>query len=188
MGKIRYNVARLFYADGDTRQLELVVDLKSPAFVQDEHVLETGRAVKAAVRHLNPSQQEAVKKVLNAEDYALILGMPGTGKTTVIAAIIKALVALGKTILLTSYTHSAVDTILSKLDGADFGILRLGNLDKVHSPSHSSNCCSPVLGSSGRAQVYVVSEEDCNNCRTIGAPGPITSSRCDNLSVNRSVS
>ena len=72
-----------------------------------------------------------MEKVLNAEDYALILGMPGTGKTTVIAALIKALVDLGKTVFLTSHTHSAVDTILLKLNDVDFGILRIGNQEKV---------------------------------------------------------
>lgn len=82
--------------------------------------------------HLNTNQQTAMRRVLAAEDYALILGMPGTGKTTVIAALIRALVAMGQRVLLTSYTHSAVDNILMKLkDDVDFGILRLGNVDKV---------------------------------------------------------
>jgi hypothetical protein len=58
-------------------------------------------------------------KVLSAQDYyAVILGMPGTGKMTVM---IKTLIALGKTV------HSAVNTVLA----VDFGILRLGNMDKV---------------------------------------------------------
>ena len=79
-----------------------------------------------------------MEKVLNAEDYALVLGMPGTGKTTVIAALVKALVDLGKTIFLTSYTHSAVDNVLLKLkEDANFGILRIGNPDKVAFAS----CC-----------------------------------------------
>jgi DNA replication ATP-dependent helicase Dna2 len=72
-----------------------------------------------------------MQKVLSAQDYALILGMPGTGKTTTIAEIIKAIVARGQTVLLTSYTHSAVDTILRKLVNEDIGMLRLGNVDKV---------------------------------------------------------
>jgi DNA replication ATP-dependent helicase Dna2 len=45
---------------------------------------------------LNSEQQEAVMRSICAKDYALLLGMPGTGKTTTISAIIKALVALGK--------------------------------------------------------------------------------------------
>jgi DNA replication ATP-dependent helicase Dna2 len=41
--------------------------------------------------------------------------MPGTGKTTTIAQIIRILVEQGKSILLTSYTHTAVDNVLSKV-------------------------------------------------------------------------
>ncbi|KAF9261112.1 Dna2-domain-containing protein [Marasmius fiardii PR-910] len=132
MSKIRDNLAQIFYADGDTRRLELVVDLQKPYF-HDPSTLPLPPAVSRYTSHLNPHQREAVVKVLSAQDYALILGMPGTGKTTVIAALIKILVEMGKTVLLTSYTHSAVDTILMKLkDDADFSILRLGNVDKVH--------------------------------------------------------
>ena len=45
--------------------------------------------------------------------------MPGTGKTTVIAQLIKVLVAQRKSVLLTSYTNSAVDNILLKLKDLD---------------------------------------------------------------------
>lgn len=143
MAKIRYNLANLFYVNGDTRRLELVVDLRPPVFnKQYDELLESphhGPALLDIAKPLNSSQNLAMEKVLSAEDYALILGMPGTGKTTVIAALIKTLVDLGKTVFLTSHTHSAVDTILLKLkDNADFGILRVGNMDKVHQHSF---CC-----------------------------------------------
>ncbi|KAI0946663.1 hypothetical protein AcW1_010068 [Taiwanofungus camphoratus] len=132
MGRMRDNLAQLFYVDGDNRRLELVVDLKAPRFEPDNNVTATNANLPTAA-HLNEDQRAAVKKVMSAQDYALILGMPGTGKTTVIAALIKELASKGKTVLLASYTHSAVDTILLKLqDVADFGILRLGNLDKIH--------------------------------------------------------
>jgi len=61
----------------------------------------------------------------------MILGMPGTGKTTTIAKIIESLVDAGKSILLTSYTHTAVDNVLIKLKESNVDFLRLGNLDKV---------------------------------------------------------
>lgn len=132
MGRIRDNLAQLFYASGDARLRELVVDLEAPRFASHVDEAHLGAEPGAlGLKHLNPSQRAAMSKVLAAEDYALILGMPGTGKTTVIAAIIRQLVSMGKSVLLASYTHSAVDTILFKLDNADFGILRLGNLDKV---------------------------------------------------------
>jgi DNA replication ATP-dependent helicase Dna2 len=83
---------------------------------------------------MNEDQRSAVNKVLAANDYALILGMPGTGKTTTIAHIIRSLLAQDKTILLTSFTHTAVDNILLKIrDIAPPGsILRLGAPAKIN--------------------------------------------------------
>lgn len=130
MGRIRYNLARLFFAGeaGDERRRELVVDLATPKFAEGDPL----EGIKLPA-HLNEDQRDAVSKVLAAEDYALVLGMPGTGKTTTIAELIRLLARQGKSVLLTSYTHSAVDTILCKLLGApELDILRLGNADKVH--------------------------------------------------------
>lgn len=126
MGRLRENLANVFYADGDTKRLELVVDLRPPVFNTKPLPVE----VKLP-RALNPSQRRAIMKALSAQDYSLILGMPGTGKTTVIVTLIRTLVKMGKSVLLTSYTHSAVDTILAKLTNAKFSILRLGNVDKA---------------------------------------------------------
>ncbi|KAF3000317.1 Tripartite DNA replication factor [Curvularia kusanoi] len=81
---------------------------------------------------MNPDQRAAVAKVMSARDYALVLGMPGTGKTTTIAHIIRTLVAKGKSVLLTSYTHTAVDNILLKIRNDKIGILRLGASAKIH--------------------------------------------------------
>ncbi|KAJ5280981.1 Dna2/Cas4 domain of unknown function DUF83 [Penicillium angulare] len=81
---------------------------------------------------LNVDQKHAIEKVMTAQDYALILGMPGTGKTTTIAHLIRALVKQGKSVLLTSYTHTAVDNILLKIRDDDIRILRLGAATKVH--------------------------------------------------------
>jgi DNA replication ATP-dependent helicase Dna2 len=64
---------------------------------------------------LNEDQRRAVSHVLSCRDYALILGMPGTGKTTLIASLIRILVRMGMTVLVCAFTHSAVDNILSKI-------------------------------------------------------------------------
>lgn len=58
--------------------------------------------------------------------------MPGTGKTTTIAHIIRALVNQGKSVLLTSYTHTAVDNILLKIRNDNIDILRIGSGAKIH--------------------------------------------------------
>lgn len=54
-------------------------------------------------------------QILTAKDYALILGMPGTGKTSTMVYAVKALLMRGASVLLTSYTNSAVDNLLIKL-------------------------------------------------------------------------
>lgn len=83
---------------------------------------------------MNEDQRAAVSRVLCAQDYALILGMPGTGKTTTIAQLIRALLAEGKSILLTSYTHTAVDNILLKIRdiAPPNSVLRLGVPAKIN--------------------------------------------------------
>uniref|UniRef100_A0A8C1PNI4 DNA replication ATP-dependent helicase/nuclease n=1 Tax=Cyprinus carpio TaxID=7962 RepID=A0A8C1PNI4_CYPCA len=81
---------------------------------------------------LNKPQKQAMKKVLLSKDYTLIVGMPGTGKTTTICTLVRILHACGFSVLLTSYTHSAVDNILLKLKRFKIGFLRLGRSQKVH--------------------------------------------------------
>ena len=105
----------------------LVVDLQPPRFKAAPTQYEI-----AGHDSLNIDQKRAIEKVMSAEDYALVLGMPGTGKTTTITHIIRALTAQGKSVLLTSYTHSAVDNILLKLKTDNIDILRLGTAAKVH--------------------------------------------------------
>uniref|UniRef100_A0A671KY91 DNA replication ATP-dependent helicase/nuclease n=1 Tax=Sinocyclocheilus anshuiensis TaxID=1608454 RepID=A0A671KY91_9TELE len=78
------------------------------------------------------SIKQAMKKVLLSKDYTLIVGMPGTGKTTTICTLVRILHACGFSVLLTSYTHSAVDNILLKLNRFKIGFLRLGRAQKVH--------------------------------------------------------
>jgi DNA replication ATP-dependent helicase Dna2 len=92
----------------------------------------SGNAVHEST--MNDDQRKAVNTVLSANDFALILGMPGTGKTTTIAQLIKGLLAEKKSILLTSFTHTAVDNILLKIrDIAPPGsILRLGAPAKIN--------------------------------------------------------
>lgn len=126
IAKMRNNLAQLFFVNGDIRRRNLIVHNHEPRF--DPSLLPTPAEIPSG---LNEDQVSAMGKVLTALDYAVILGMPGTGKTTTIAEIIKALVGRGKSVLLASYTHSAVDTILMKMLNESFGILRLGNVDKV---------------------------------------------------------
>ncbi|KAM7223995.1 hypothetical protein V8F06_000468 [Rhypophila decipiens] len=131
MATVRSNLVQIMTnsSPGAIKARRLVVDLEPPKAKQKAtqyHVNVHGRD------SLNSDQIAAVEKVMSAEDYALVLGMPGTGKTTTIAHIIRALIGQGKSVLLTSYTHTAVDNILLKLKHDKVPILRLGAAAKIH--------------------------------------------------------
>ncbi|KAL7622387.1 DNA replication endonuclease-helicase Dna2 [Parahypoxylon ruwenzoriense] len=129
MATVRNNLVQVMANDifGSREIRRLVVDLAPPRFKTI-----TTQYTVAGQASLNVDQRKAIEKVMSANDYALVLGMPGTGKTTTIAHIIRALVSQGKSVLLTSYTHSAVDNILLKLKDDQMPILRLGAPAKVH--------------------------------------------------------
>ena len=132
MALVRANLVSIMSKDAfnGSKLRSLIVDGAKPSFrAQSTAYAISGPASQANV---NSDQRSAIEKILSAEDYALVLGMPGTGKTTTIAHIIRALVAKGKSVLLTSYTHTAVDNILLKLKDDHIPILRLGTLAKIH--------------------------------------------------------
>lgn len=132
MATVRNNLIRLMDRDAFGAQAlrRLIVEGATPTFIPTSSpqilAASTGQA------SLNVDQERAIEKVMSAKDYALVLGMPGTGKTTTIAHIIRALASQGKSILLTSYTHTAVDNILLKIRDAGLGVFRLGNVTKIH--------------------------------------------------------
>ncbi|KIW38094.1 uncharacterized protein PV06_10061 [Exophiala oligosperma] len=132
MATARNNIIRMMEKDlWRARELrQLIIDNKPPEFkVSSTAYTLTGTASQS---NLNIDQRRAIEKVMSAKDYALILGMPGTGKTTTIAHIIRALVSQGKSVLLASYTHTAVDNILLKIKDDKIPILRIGAVNKVH--------------------------------------------------------
>ena len=131
MATARNNLVRIMDNDtlGASSLRRLIVEHASPTF----RPLSTADAEEASrPSQLNVDQKNAIKKVMSAKDYALVLGMPGTGKTTTIAQIIRALTSRGKSVLLTSYTHTAVDNILLKIRGDGIEILRIGATAKIH--------------------------------------------------------
>lgn len=93
---------------------------------------------------LNSDQKAATLKVCGAQDFAMIQGFPGSGKTAIIVFITRLLVALGKRVLLTSYTHSAVDNLLFKLVDSGVNssdifpnpIVRVGREESTHARVH----------------------------------------------------
>lgn len=127
-GKVR----RQRYSDGgDERMRTLLLDGREPKFAAKDEEPIVSYKLPAGL-NFNEDQLNAIDKCLRAKDCALILGMPGTGKTTVIAEIIKLLTLKDKKVLLAAYTHSAVDNILLKLLDSDVKIVRLGAKKNIH--------------------------------------------------------
>ncbi|KAJ2826894.1 DNA replication endonuclease-helicase Dna2 [Coemansia sp. 'formosensis'] len=133
MARIRTNIMRMFAAvNGNHECRRLVVDLQQPTFTPLSKDVESLIQTIQNDKRLNSGQAAVLRKVMSAADYALVMGMPGTGKTTTIAELVGLLVDQGKTVLLASYTHIAVDNILLKLQERNIPMIRLGNRTKVH--------------------------------------------------------
>lgn len=82
----------------------------------------------------NSEQNQAIERALEMKDYLLIHGPPGTGKTSVIAEIVKRLVARGEKIMLAAFTNQAVDNMLKRLAReGQHDFLRLGSRRNVDS-------------------------------------------------------
>ena len=124
------------------RLREAIVDLVEPDTLPGlgREVATEGKKVMMA---LNRVQQKAIFRTLMCKKYALVRGMPGSGKTTTIAAMVRLMVRLGFRVLLVAYTNSAVDTILSKLLSEGQPVLRVGRRERMREEVRSS--CAEVV-------------------------------------------
>ena len=124
----RLHLVRLLTDAGCERLRQLVVGLEAPLF-NDEFTATQISSQEYA--RLNASQKDIIAHALNARDYLLVLGMPGTGKSTTIAVLVQALLKEGQRVLVTSYTNNAVDNVLEKLAAAGVPFGRFGRADQV---------------------------------------------------------
>lgn len=142
---MRFNLVQLFLQNELSSHLrKMVVDLEMPRF-DSGCVLSQDPAISYiwSEKTLNDDQRKAILKILTAKDYALILGMPGTGKTSTMVHAVKALLLRGASILLTSYTNSAVDNLLTKLKAQGIDFIRIGRCEAVHNEVRE-NCLSEM--------------------------------------------
>jgi ATP-dependent RNA/DNA helicase IGHMBP2 len=92
---------------------------------------ETGPASGSS---LNASQLAAIRRILAANDLAIVHGPPGTGKTTTLIAAIRALVERGAEegpLLAVAPSNTAVDLLSEKLSATGLNVLRIGNPARV---------------------------------------------------------
>ncbi|CAJ1958757.1 unnamed protein product [Sphenostylis stenocarpa] len=131
---MRFNLVQLFLQNDQSAHLRrMIVDLEAPRF-DSGSLLSQDPAISYvwSEKSLNYDQRKAILKILTAKDYALILGMPGTGKTSTLVHAVKALLIRGTSILLTAYTNSAVDNLLIKLKAQGIDFVRIGRHEIVN--------------------------------------------------------
>ncbi|XP_072934739.1 DNA replication ATP-dependent helicase/nuclease DNA2 [Epargyreus clarus] len=124
-------------SDRALRLRKIIVDAEAAQFA-GKLPRAVGRLGARLLRPLNLQQQRAVLRALAAHDYALLRGLPGTGKTQTISVLIQMLVGLQQRVLVTAHTHSAVDTVLSRLPDT-IKVMRLGSSSRV-AASLQSRC------------------------------------------------
>lgn len=113
-------------ADGRLGELRnIFVGLRDPA-----------ESTKAEVeqwfnKELNQSQKKAVRSSLGADDFHLIHGPPGTGKTTTLIEVIEQAVANGQKVLATAASNTAVDNMLDFLLDREVKAVRVGHPARV---------------------------------------------------------
>lgn len=85
----------------------------------------------AWIQELDPSKQDAVDAALCLEDFLLVEGPPGTGKTAFIAEVVAQTLTRDPSsrILVASQTNVALDNALARIVGLgrDISVLRIGN-------------------------------------------------------------
>ena len=85
-------------------------------------------AARMLSRPYHPAYDNIVLGAKQADDYYLIIGPPGTGKTSMaLQFLVRELTETDGCLLLTAYTNRAVDEICAMLSAHGFDYLRLGN-------------------------------------------------------------
>lgn len=122
--RLNKNLCEITFGQKNHRKTnELVILGKKPTFSSETAIIGD---------QLDESQKKAIQLALSANDYCLIQGPAGTGKTYTIAYLINLLRKKGERILLSAYTNTAVDNIIrqylksTQVKDADNEIVRLG--------------------------------------------------------------
>jgi len=105
----------------EDRRIKVLTGVTSPTFENEKNLL---------LNNLNESQQQAVKKILSANNLAIVHGPPGTGKTTTLVQAIK-IMAANEQVLVVAPSNTAVDLLSEKLASEGLNVLRIGNPARV---------------------------------------------------------
>jgi len=108
---------------------------------------------------LLPAQAAALRLGTSTLDYALILGPPGTGKTSVIADCAQRFVARGERVLIATQSEAALDAIFELLaQRAGLSSARVGKELTGPAPAAPPNAASSRLAARGAASLAQLQE------------------------------
>lgn len=102
---------------------DIMEGIQSPAFGHEK--------LERPVLHLNASQNKAVEFILNVQDFGVVHGPPGTGKTTTLVEAIRLTLAHEKQVLVCAPTNTAVDLLCERLTQLGVNVLRLGHPARI---------------------------------------------------------
>lgn len=136
---------------GRTRILPLLMGYARPSI--DPQRYERGLAMGDGFG-LNYSQTEAFAQAYATDLVYLIQGPPGTGKTRLLAHLAQALVADGERVLITSFTHRAINNALNKVVEVDPALpaAKIGQsarADDLRADNYETFAASPMAEMSG---------------------------------------
>jgi len=148
---MRSNILSLCTDDQFSNIRDSVVFLKPPPQPLPEEIELLHTSYEDQLKDLNPDQAKCVLKSLlcggiSPEEgilsgrYHMVLGTPGSGKTTTIVALVKILASLKQRVLLVNSTNQATDNILLRLkeSGFDDFIRITNNLSSVEPALHGN--------------------------------------------------
>lgn len=140
VSKCRKNLAEMMTGESESaRRLRgFVVENNAPVFGPLPATIPVDSST------LNEDQVHAIKTALAAQDYMLLLGMPGTGKTTTLAHLIESFEKKNLSVLICSFTHAAVDNLCMKLIERNINFLRIGKKESIN-PNVWNYAIDPVL-------------------------------------------
>lgn len=98
------------------------ISLSSPHFKEEEGIS----------FEFNESQRRAISAILETEDFVLVHGPPGTGKTKTLVEAIRLLVEREKKVLASAPTNAASDLLVESLSKIGVPVLRIGHPARIH--------------------------------------------------------
>lgn len=106
--------------------------------------VEEGQDLSILDSKLNTSQRQAVTHSMAADDFYLIHGPPGTGKTTTVIEVIRQAVEQDDAVLATAASNTAVDNIVRFLVEAGVDVVRVGHPARVTERLHERTLAARI--------------------------------------------